>query len=335
MDLTEGIVLTADRPTGCLHLGHYVGSLKNRVELQEAYERCYVMVADVQALSDNFNNPKKVIDSVVEVCKDYLAVGIDPIKSTIFIQSMIAELTELTVYYLNFVTLSRLERNPTVKAELQQRGFEESIPVGFLCYPISQVADITAFKATVIPVGEDQLPMIELSNEIARRFNMTYNKNVLRESRALLGTTKRLVGIDGKTKASKSLNNAIFLCDSDETIHDKVYQMFTDPGHIKASDPGKIEGNVVFAYMDAFYEDGEELESLKGHYQRGGLGDFAVKGLLCKTLQKIIAPIREKRESVTKDYVMNVLMEGTARARSAASATLEEVKGAIGIVYTA
>ncbi|MDR0552767.1 MAG: tryptophan--tRNA ligase [Holosporales bacterium] len=334
MEHTKEIVLTGDRPTGCLHLGHYIGSLKNRIDLQNIYEKCYIMVADTQALSDNFNNPGKVIENVVEICKDYLAVGIDPLKSTIFIQSMIPELPELMLYYLNLVTLSRLERNPTVKSELQQREFGMSVPVGFLCYPVSQIADITAFKATIVPVGEDQLPMIELSNEVVRRFNITYNKSVLRESRALLGTTKRLVGIDGKSKASKSLNNAIFLCDSDEDIHDKVYRMFTDPDHIRVSDPGKVEGNVVFAYMDAFYEDREELEALKKHYQEGGLGDSSVKSLLSRSLQKLITPIRERRAEITKNYVMDILIDGTARARKEAAKTLGEVKEAIGIVYT-
>ena len=328
----KNIVLTGDRPTGHLHLGHYIGSLKNRLELQNQYD-CFVMIADTQALSDNFDNPKKVVENVVEVCKDYLAVGIDPNKCTIFIQSLIPELSELMMYYMNLVTLSRLERNPTVKSELQQKSFSESIPMGFLCYPVSQAADITAFKSTLIPVGEDQLPMIELSNEIVRKFNRLYNTEVLVESKAVLSSVQRLVGIDGKSKASKSLNNAIFLSDSDKDIKKKVFDMYTDPNHIKVSDPGQVEGNVVFTYLDAFFENRDELSSLKNQYKKGGLGDSTVKSLLNETLQNLISPIREKRESITNEEVMNVLRIGSEKARQTASQTLLEVKEAIGIVY--
>ena len=325
-------MLTGDRPTGHLHLGHYIGSLKNRVIMQDQY-KCYIMIADTQALSDNFDNPGKVMDNVKEVCKDYISVGIDPTKCTIFIQSLIPELSELTMYYMNIVTLARLERNPTVKSEMLQKGFEESIPVGFLCYPISQAADITAFKATLIPVGDDQLPMIEMSNEIVRKFNRIYNREVLVESKAVLSKTQRLIGIDGLAKASKSLNNAIFLSDSKDVIHDKVYSMFTDPGHLKVSDPGKVEGNVVFAYLDAFYDDKEELENLKAHYKRGGLGDSKLKSLLNDTLQAMLLPIREKRESIKDDDVMGILMDGSYEARKIAKNTLDDVKSAIGLVY--
>lgn len=326
------VVLTGDRPTGHLHLGHYIGSLKTRVSMQDEYD-CHVMVADIQALSDNFDNPEKIAVNVKEVCKDYISVGIDPAKTTIFIQSLIPELTELTVYYMNMVTLSRLERNPTVKAEMQQKGFEESIPVGFLCYPISQAADITAFRATHIPVGDDQLPLIELSNEIVRRFNRTYKKEVLKESQAVLSKVQRLVGIDGKAKASKSLNNAIFLSDAPEIIKEKVFEMYTDPNHINISDPGTVEGNVVFTYLDAFYEDKEELQELKKHYQRGGLGDFKLKTLLNETLQTILKPIREKRASISTDSVMDILISGSKKAREVAKETLNEVKDAIGLLY--
>jgi tryptophanyl-tRNA synthetase len=291
------------------------------------------MIADTQALTDNFNTPEVVIKNVREVCKDYIAVGIDPLKSTIFIQSMLPELPELTMYYMNMVTLSRLERNPTVKSEISQKGMEESIPVGFLCYPVSQTADITAFKATHVPVGNDQLPMIELSNEIVRRFNNTYNTDILNESQAVLSNVQRLVGIDGKAKASKSLNNAVFLADSPEAIKEKVYQMYTDPNHIKVSDPGNVEGNVVFAYLDAFYDNKENLEDLKAHYKKGGLGDYELKTLLNNVLQNMLTPIREKRQAVTDDEVMSVLIEGTKCARKITTQTLLEVKDTIGISY--
>ena len=324
-------VLTGDRPTGHLHLGHYVGSLKNRVALQDEYN-CFIMIADVQALSDNFDNPEKVRANVVEVCKDYLAVGINPEKCTIFIQSLIPELFELTVYYLNLVSVSRLERNPTVKAELQQKSFSESVTAGFLTYPVSQAADITAFKAQLVPVGEDQLPVIEVSNEIVRRFNRVYKTDILLEAEAMLGNVGRLVGIDGKAKASKSLNNAIFMSDPSDVLKQKVYSMYTDPNHVKMSDPGMVEGNVVFAYLDAFYEDKEELASLKAQYRKGGLGDTTLKSLLNGTLQNLLDPIREKRESISGATVLDILADGSKKARKIAQQTLLEVREAIGLI---
>ncbi|MDR0968224.1 MAG: tryptophan--tRNA ligase [Holosporaceae bacterium] len=326
------IILTGDRPTGNLHLGHYVGSLQNRVELQRIYNQ-YVMVADVQALTDYYGTPQKVVDNILEIVADYIAVGIDPELTTIFIQSQIPALSELTVYYMNLVTVSRVERNPTVKAEIAQKEFGESIPVGFFCYPISQAADITAFKAEVVPVGEDQLPMIEQSNEIVRKFNRLYNTNCLKEAKAYLSPVGRLVGIDGRAKASKSLNNAIFLNDSSEIIKQKVYSMFTDPDHIKASDPGKIEGNVVFAYLDAFYEEKDELAALKEKYKKGGLGDMVLKSLLNDVLQKKLRPIREKRESLSKKDLLEICFNGSQKAKSVAQQTLDEVKEAMGIRF--
>ncbi|MDR1488798.1 MAG: tryptophan--tRNA ligase [Holosporales bacterium] len=325
--------LTGDRPSGKLHLGHYAGSLKNRLRMQDECLKGYIMVADVQALSDNFASPEKVIKSVVEVTKDYIAVGINPFKITIFIQSLIPELAELTIYYMNMVSVSRLERNPTVKAEIKQKNYGESIPVGFLCYPISQVADITAFDANLVPVGDDQLPMIELTNEVVRRFNRLYDKEVLKEVTAVLSKTQRLIGIDGNAKASKSLGNAIFLADDASTIKDKVYSMFTDPDHIRVSDPGKVDGNVVFTYLDAFFENKEELEELKKHYKKGGLSDISLKSLLNKTLQDLISPIREKRESLKQDEMMDILITGSKIAREAAKQTLYNVKSAMGITY--
>jgi tryptophanyl-tRNA synthetase len=357
------IILTGDRPSGKLHLGHYVGSLQNRVKLQNGHikdleldssnpstqdtlytensstiERSavydqFVMIADVQALTDNFENPSKITQSVYEVAMDYLAVGIDPQKTTIFIQSQIPELAELTIYYLNLVTTSRLERNPTVKAEINQKNFKDSIPAGFFCYPVSQAADISIFRAELVPVGEDQLPMIEQTNEIVRRFNRIYNTDYLKECSALLGSTSRLVGIDGKAKASKSLNNTIFLADSAAEIKNKIFQMYTDPGHIKISDPGKVEGNVVFSYLDAFFKDKDELSSLKNQYRRGGLGDSTIKNLLNETLQEFLAPIREKRESLSKKYIQEMLLEGSSNARKVAQKTMEQVRSSIGVVY--
>ncbi|MDR0678516.1 MAG: tryptophan--tRNA ligase [Holosporaceae bacterium] len=326
------VILTGDRPSGNLHLGHFVGSLKSRVELQFSHDQ-YVMVADVQALTDYFKNPEKVTASILEIVADYIAVGIDPELTTIFIQSQIPALTELTTYYMNMVSISRLERNPTVKAEIAQKGFGQSIPAGFFCYPISQAADITAFKAELVPVGEDQLPMIELSNEIVRKFNKLYNTNCLKESKAHLSKVGRLVGIDGKAKASKSLNNAIFLSDSAELIKQKVYSMFTDPGHINISDPGKVEGNVVFTYLDAFYEEKEEIASLKKQYSRGGLGDTSLKSFLNDVLQKILHPIRQKRESLPKKDLIEICFFGTNRAKNVAQKTLIEVKDAMGINF--
>lgn len=326
------VALTGDRPSGRLHLGHYIGSLKNRVDFQYKYSQ-YVMVADIQALTDYFADPQKIIDSVYEVVADYLAVGIDPNFSTIFIQSQIHALSELTTYYMNLVTLSRLERNPTVKTELAQKSFSQSVPVGFLCYPISQASDITAFKAEVIPAGEDQAPLIEQTNEIVKKFNDTYKTNILKECKLYLGNSGRLVGVDGKAKASKSLNNAIFLSDDPAMIKEKVFSMYTDPDHIKVSDPGKVEGNVVFTYLDAFHENKEEVESLKRKYRNGGLGDVMIKELLNKTLQDILSPIRENRAVLRKKDLVEICFEGTKKASIVANGTAEEVRDAIGINF--
>lgn len=324
------IVLTGDRPTGRLHLGHYIGSLKKRIELQDAYDQ-YIMIADMQALTDYFENPQKISQSIIEVLSDYIAVGIDPLKSTIFLQSKISALAELMMYYMNLVSISRLERNPTVKTEIAQKSFLDSIPAGFICYPVSQAADITAFKAEFVPAGEDQIPMIEQTNEIVRKFNRIYNTNVLKETKILLGQTARLVGIDGKSKAGKSLGNAIFLSDSPDEIKRKVFSMYTDPDHIRVSDPGKVEGNVVFAYLEAFFEDKEEVESLKNKYRKGGYGDTALKSLLNEVLQKLLKPIREKRLSLKSKYLLEICSEGSTKAKIIADATLMEVKTAIGI----
>lgn len=341
------IILTGDRPTGHLHLGHYVGSLKNRVELQnEDKYNMYVMIADAQALTDNFDNPKKVRENVLNVALDYLSVGIDPKKVNIFIQSEVSELTELTFYYMNLVTLSRLERNPTVKNEIKQKGFEKSIPVGFLTYPVSQTADITAFKANLIPVGNDQLPMIEQANEIVSSFNRIYNKEVLVKSEALLPKnelSQRLPGLDGKAKMSKSLGNCIYLCDNSEDVYKKVMSMYTDPDHIKVDDPGKVDGNVVFMYLDVFsndelikkYSDFNSLQEMKEKYTQGGLGDVVIKKVLYNILEEVLSPIREKRKYYEEniDKVKEILKEGTINARKVASNTLKEVKEAIGINY--
>ncbi len=342
------IILTGDRPTGKLHLGHYVGSLRNRVKLQNSgdYDEIYLMIADSQALTDNFDNPDKVRDNVLEVALFYLACGIDPEKTHIFIQSQIPALTELTFYYMNLVTVSRLYRNPTVKQELGLRGFEESIPSGFLNYPVSQTADITAFKATTIPVGEDQLPMIEQAREIVHSFNRIYGETLV-EPKELLPeskTAKRLPGIDGKSKMSKSLGNCIYLDDSEEDIRKKVMQMYTDPDHIKVTDPGKIEGNVVFTYLDVFCSPEDfakylpeynSLDELKSHYQKGGLGDVTIKKFLANILCDTIKPIREKREELVKDldYVYDVLKKGTEIANKKANETLEDVRKHMKIDY--
>ncbi|MBQ3565021.1 MAG: tryptophan--tRNA ligase [Alphaproteobacteria bacterium] len=332
--MIKKIALTGDRPTGCLHLGHYIGTLKSRVELQNSYEQ-YVMVADIQALTDYYSNPKKIADSLLEVVADYISVGIDPNISTIFVQSQIKALPLLNVLFMNMVTTSRLERIPTVKNEILQKGFGDSIPVGFFGYPISQAADITAFKAQIIPVGDDQLPIIELCNEIVRRFNRIYNTNCLLEAEAYLSKTTRLVGIDGQAKASKSLGNAIFLSDTPEVVKEKVFSMYTDPDHIKVSDLGKVEGNVVFVYLDAFHENKEEVAELKVRYQKGGLGDVALKSLLNNTLQNLLEPIREKRASLKKDFLMDCISDGTKRANIVADKTLEEVVEAVGLNYFA
>jgi tryptophanyl-tRNA synthetase len=328
------IVLTGDRPTGPLHLGHYVGSLRNRLSLQEDY-RQFVLIADLQALTDNAEHPGKVTGNVLEVARDYLAVGLDPTKTTICIQSQIPELAELSMYLLNLVTVARLERNPTVKEEIRQRGFQRNIPAGFLTYPVSQAADITAFKARYVPVGEDQLPMIEQTNELVRSFNRACGEAVLVEAEAILSRVGRLPGVDGRTKMSKSLGNAIPLSADPDDIHRAVERMYTDPGHLRVSDPGKVEGNVVFTYLDAFEENAAFVDELKAHYRRGGLGDRAVKQLLEARLQAVLAPIRERRQQLTQDskQLIDILRDGTAAARQAAANTLAEVRQALGLDY--
>ncbi len=327
-------ILTGDRPTGPLHLGHYVGSLANRVELQKSCTQ-FVMIADVQALTDNFDNPKKIHDNVVEIVCDYLAVGIDPKMTTIFLQSMISAIPELTLYYMNLVTVARLSRNPTVKAEIKQKGMEESLPVGFFTYPINQAADITAFKATLVPVGEDQLPMIEQTNEIVRSFNRLYKKDVLVEAKALVPKVGRLSGIDGQAKMSKSLNNAIYLGDSQDDIAKKVRSMYTDPKHLRVEDPGSVEGNPVFEYLDAFGMDTEKIAELKAHYQRGGLGDMVVKKYLIEVLEHVFRPIGERRKVYAQDpgQVMGILLEGTKNAQAVAQDTLDQVKKVMYLDY--
>jgi tryptophanyl-tRNA synthetase len=326
------VLLTGDRPSGKLHLGHYVGSLLSRVKMQDQYDS-YIMVADVQALTDNFDKPDIVQKNIYEVASDYLAVGIDPNVATIYIQSQITEVTELTIYFMNLVSLSRLERNPTVKAELAQKGMTDSIPVGFLCYPINQAADIAVFLAEVIPVGEDQQPMIEQTNEIVRRFNRIYDIDLLKECQAYMGLNGRLPGIDGKSKASKSLGNAIFLADDSETVRNKVKEMFTDPNHLKVSDKGRVEGNVVFTYLDAFHHDKDELAALKDHYQRGGLGDAFLKELLFNDLEALIAPIRDKRATLSRTFIREVLLDGTSRAKTKAQETMRQIRAAMGLDY--
>jgi len=324
-------VLTGDRPSGPLHLGHYVGSLLKRLELQNQYEQL-IMVADLQALTDNYDQKEKVSSAIIEVLADYIAVGLNPEKNIIFIQSQIPELTELTFYFMNLVTLARVQRNPTLKAERQQKGYEETIPLGFLCYPISQAADITAFEANLVPVGEDQLPMIEQANEIVRKFNSIYKENTLKESKALVGSVGRLVGIDGKAKASKSLNNAIYLSDTAEEVKRKVFLMYTDPNHLKLEDPGQVAGNVVFDYLEAFHPNKEELEELKNHYQRGGLGDVTLKNLLYKSLEELLEPIRERRSQIKSKDLLELAHEGSKKARKIAQNTLEKVREAMGLI---
>jgi len=342
------IILTGDRPTGKLHIGHYVGSLKRRVELQNSgeFDEIYIMLADAQALTDNADNPGKIRDNIMEVALDYLSAGIDPTKSNIFIQSHVAELTELSFYYMNLVTVSRLQRNPTVKSELQMRNFETSIPVGFMTYPISQAADITAFKATTVPVGEDQLPMLEQTKEIVHKFNSVYGE-VLVDPQILLPSNKaclRLPGTDGKAKMSKSLGNCIYLADTEADVKKKVMSMYTDPDHIRIEDPGKLEGNTVFTYLDAFCNDGHfaeylpdyaNLDELKAHYQRGGLGDVKVKKFLNNVLQEELSPIRAKRAEYEKDIdgVYEILKKGSEVASAKAAETLREVKAAMKINY--
>ena len=342
------IILTGDRPTGRLHVGHYVGSLRQRVQLQNsgAYDKVYIMIADAQALTDNAEHPEKVRKNIIEVALDYLACGLDPSKSTLFIQSMVPQLTELTFYYMNLVTVSRLQRNPTVKNEIKMRNFEASIPTGFFCYPISQAADITAFRATVVPVGEDQLPMLEQCKEIVHKFNSVYGETLvdpdimLPQNDACL----RLPGIDGKAKMSKSLGNCIYLSDEPENIKKKVMSMYTDPDHVRVEDPGKIEGNTVFTYLDAFsteehfakfLPDYANLDELKAHYQRGGLGDVKVKKFLNNVLQDVLEPIRERRHYWEQRIpeVYEILRAGSKEAEAAAAATLHDVREAMRINY--
>jgi len=335
--MDKKIILTGDRPTGKLHIGHYIGSLKNRVALQESglYES-FIMIADQQALTDNARNPEIIKKSLTEVALDYLAVGIDPSKSNIFIQSQIPELNELTMHYLNLVTLSRLERNPTVKQEIKQKNFENSIPAGFLIYPVSQAADITAFKATTVPVGEDQLPMIEQTREIVRSFNSIYGE-VLVEPEAVLPSSNagRLPGTDGKAKMSKSIGNCIYLSDDADTIKKKVMSMYTDANHIRVEDPGQIEGNTVFTYLDVFATDKDAVEEMKEHYKRGGLGDMKVKKYLNEVMQAELEPIRNRRIEFEKDIdaIYDMLKDGSDKARAVASNTLKEVREAMGLEY--
>lgn len=325
-------ILTGDRPTGPLHLGHYIGSLKNRVHLQKDYDQ-YVMIADVQALTDNFDNPLKIRTCVQEVAKDYLSVGLDPDQSTLFIQSQIPQIAELTLYFMNLVSLGRLERNPTVKSEMKQKGFGESIPAGFFCYPVNQAADITLFQAQVVPVGDDQVPMIEQTNEIVRKFNRIYHTDLLKECSALLSQTPRLIGIDGQAKASKSLGNAISLSDSPKEMKEKVFQMYTDPDHLRVSDPGKVEGHVVFAYLDAFDPNKEEVEALKAHYKKGGLGDMILKKRLFSILEELMTPLYEKRLSLRTEDINEVLVQGTQKAYCQAEAMMKQLREVIGVQY--
>ena len=329
---TRPVILTGDRTTGPLHLGHYAGSLKSRVALQRSH-RQFLLLADTQALTDNAHDLERVRRNVLEVTFDYLAVGIDPAETTICVQSALPALAELTLLYLNFVTVGRLERNPTIKTEIQLRGFERDIPAGFLCYPVSQAADITAFKATIVPVGEDQTPLIEQTNEIVRRFNRQVGRDILVEAQAMVPVVGRLPGVDGKAKMSKSQGNAIPLSASPDDISDAVRRMYTDPDHVRASDPGKIEGNAVFTYLDAFCDDRQLVEELKARYRQGGLGDVTVKRYLEDILQALLAPIRERRAryAAEPDYVMRILREGTLRARERTEATLAELRAALGL----
>lgn len=344
----KNIILTGDRPTGRLHVGHYAGSLSERVRIQNAggYDDMYVMIADAQALTDNAENPEKVRQNIIEVALDYLSCGLSPEKVSMFIQSQVPELCELSFYYMNLVTVSRLQRNPTVKTEIQMRNFETSIPVGFFTYPISQAADITAFKANIVPVGEDQLPMLEQAKEIVRKFNSVYGETLV-EPEAVLPSRKaclRLPGIDGKAKMSKTLGNCIYLSDTADDVKKKIMSMYTDPDHIKVTDPGKLEGNAVFTYLDAFATDEhfaaflpeyKNLDELKAHYTRGGLGDMKVKRFLNEVLQSILEPIRARRKEYEKDIpaVYDILKRGSEKAERAAAATLSDVKTAMKINY--
>jgi tryptophanyl-tRNA synthetase len=328
------IILTGDRPTGPLHLGHYVGSLANRLILQGNSTQ-FVMIADVQALTDHYDRPETVREHVISVMLDYLSVGLDPLQTIIFVQSAVPALNELTMYYLNLVTINRLKRNPTVKAEIQQKGFGESIPAGFFMYPVSQAADITAFKANLVPVGEDQLPMIEQTNEIVRSFNRIYRTNILIEAHALVPKIARLPGIDGQAKMSKTLGNAIYLCDTSDVVAKKVRSMYTDPQHIHVEDPGHVEGNTVFAYLDIFDPNPAEVEVLKEHYRRGGLGDVKIKQRLLELLELFLTPIRQRRAEFAQDpgAVIEMLKKGTEKANTVAEQTLHEARQAMGLNY--
>ena len=336
--MAKEILLTGDRPTGKLHIGHYIGSLKNRVKLQNSgkYDP-YIMIADTQALTDNARNPEKIRNSLIQVALDYLAVGLDPNKSTIYVQSQIPALFELTAYYMDLVTVARLERNPTVKTEIKQKDFKDSIPVGFLNYPVSQAADITAFKATIIPVGDDQEPMLEQTREIVRTFNRVYNTDILVEPKGYFPPKGqgRLPGLDGNAKMSNSLGNAIYLADDAKTVQKKVMSMYTDPNHIHVEDPGKIEGNTVFTYLDVFDPDKDKVAELKEEYQKGGLGDVKIKRYLNKVLEAELAPIRERREKFAQDEdaVYEMLLEGSKKANKVANETLQQVRDAIGLNY--
>ncbi len=330
-------ILTGDRPTGQLHLGHYVGSLKNRVIMQsDPANELFIMVADMQALTDNAKNPEKVSSNILQVALDYLAVGLDPARTTMFIQSQIPELSELTMYFLNLVSVGRVRRNPTVKTEIEQKGFGDSVPTGFFIYPISQASDITAFKANLVPVGEDQKPMLEQTQEIVHSFNNTYGE-VLVEPKGVFPDKGmgRLPGIDGNGKMSKSLGNGIYLADSAETVAKKVMSMYTDPNHIHVEDPGQVEGNMVFTYLDVFGKDKEKIEELKAHYRRGGLGDVKIKRYLIDVLEEELLPIRTRREEFAQDpgQVMQMLKEGSEKAQAVAAQTMAEVKKAMGIAY--
>jgi len=326
------IVLTGDRPTGALHLGHYVGTLRNRIALQRTH-RQYVLIADAQGLTDNAGDPERIRRNIIEVALDYLAVGIEPTQTTICVQSALPALSELTLLYLNYVSVARLERNPTIKDEIQSRGFGRDIPAGFLCYPVAQAADITAFKATIVPVGDDQVPIIEQTNEIVRRICRQAGRQVLPEARAVVPAVGRLPGVDGVAKMSKSLGNAIYLSASPDQIKHAVRRMYTDPNHLRVSDPGRVEGNVVFTYLDAFDEDKDAVEDLKTQYRRGGLGDTTVKARLEWVLEALIAPIRERRTAFAArpDDVRDVIRSGTATSRAITQATLDEIRDALGL----
>lgn len=335
MENKEKIVLTGDRPTGRLHLGHYVGSIQNRIKLQDEANKSFYMVADIQALTDNAENPEKVSSNVLEVVLDNLACGVDPEKTTFFIQSQVPEIAELTILFMNLVTLQQLSHNPTIKTEIKEKKFEASTPLGFIAYPISQAADILFCKANTVPVGIDQMPVLEQANDIVKKFNAIYGVELFPKITGVVSNISRLVGIDGDAKMSKSLGNCIYLSDSDKEIEEKVMQAFTDPTHLKVEDPGKVEGNVVFTYLDAFDTDKNGVAELKEQYQKGGLGDVVLKKRLIKVLIDLISPIREKREELAKNpkLVMEILEKGTARARTEAQQTMSEVRKALKIDY--